>query len=138
MSVKVTGFGNLNRKLQSLQAAMTDDVMRQALRDGAEVVAAEARRLAPVRSGSLRDSIEVTDDRDARLYGRIGGGDVSVYVGPVGSTEDGDVFYAKFVEFGTVNHRPQPFLRPAIEGKQAEAGLVTIQSLEQAIIKAIK
>ncbi|KQN91554.1 hypothetical protein ASE90_01745 [Sphingomonas sp. Leaf67] len=137
MTVKVTGFRDLNRKLERLAKGLPASVVRQALREGAQVIADEAKRLAPVDTGALRDSIAVTDDRDGKLYGRPGvEGGVSVYVGPVGSTDDGDVYYAKFVEFGTARHVAQPFMRPAIQGRRDEAGRVTIAALAAAVRKA--
>lgn len=137
--MKTTGFRDLNRMLERLAAGISEDTIRQALHDGGEVIAAEARRLAPVDTGTLRDSIQVTDERDASLYGRPNAGDgISVYVGPVGSTEDGDVFYAKFIEFGTTRHGPQPFLRPAIEGKAQEAGEIIVKALDAALRKAVR
>lgn len=51
----------------------------------------------PVRTGYLRDSITM----------EIKNG------GTVGEVKTNGVYYAKFVEFGTVNQYPQPFMRPA-------------------------
>lgn len=56
-----------------------------------EKVADEMRRNAPVDTGALRDSIEVTDD--------------GVIV---------DVPYGAFVEYGTSDTAPQPFASPAV------------------------
>lgn len=51
----------------------------------------DARRTAPVDTGSLRDSIKVAGSRDDRV----------VYT---------DERYGAFVEFGTADTPPQPFL----------------------------
>ena len=83
----VSGFDGLDKALAKLAGGVPESRMRALLHEGGEIIAAEARRLAPYDTGLLRDSIEVTDDRDARIYGKVNGDGMSVYVGPVGSTE---------------------------------------------------
>lgn len=63
----------------------------------AQAVAAVAREKAPVDTGALRDSISVVEAE--------------------GNSRDviADVPYANFVEFGTSDTEPEPFLRPAVE-----------------------
>ena len=125
MTFRSSGFRDLDRKLAALEKGVPEDRKRAALHAGGELIAVEARRLAPFDTGLLRDSIMVTDMNDARIYGtfgrRIDDGTVQVYVGPVGSTEDGDVYYAVFQEFGTRNMGAHPFMRPAIASKRPEA-----------------
>jgi HK97 gp10 family phage protein len=125
----VSGFDGLDKALARLAGGVPEARMRALLHEGGEIIAAEARRLAPYDTGLLHDSIEVTDDRDARLYGKVNGPGISVYVGPVGSTEDGDVYYAKFQEFGTVSHSARPFMRPAIASKRPEAEALILKRL---------
>lgn len=69
----------------------------------------DARSSAPVDSGALRDSIKVSGSRGSR----------TVY---------SDVRYAAFVEFGTSDTPPQPFLWPAVPAarKALIEGLVDI------------
>lgn len=116
-----SGFKEMQAALARLAAGVPEEKLRAALREGGELIAEEARRLVPIDTGQLHDSIAVVDERDMRIYGKINGGDVSLYVGPVGSAEDGDVFYARFVEFGSLRSEAQPFMRPAIAAKQADA-----------------
>lgn len=65
------------------------DPMGEAVRD-------EARRIVPVLTGELRDSIEAVADEPT----------LSV---AIGATSD----HAAPVELGTQNQPPQPYLRPA-------------------------
>jgi HK97 gp10 family phage protein len=132
------GFRELDRALAKLERGPTVEQERAALRAGGQLIVEEARRLVPVDTGDLRDSIAVTDDRDARVYGKVNGADVSVFVGPVGSTEEGDVYYARFVEFGTRRHGAQPFMRPAIAAKRGDAERLVTSMLTDAVLKAIK
>ncbi len=133
MRVRVSGFRELDQRLARLEAALPEERVRKALHDGAQVLVDEMRRLAPVDTGRLRDSIQAVDDRDARVYGKVSAGDVSVYVGPVGSTEDGDVFYARFIEFGTSRRAAEPFLRPALAARREQAEERVLADLSRAI-----
>lgn len=71
-----------------------------AQRIGSEVGADSARSFAPVLTGTLRDSIVVDEDG----YGS-------------------DLPYAGFVEFGTSDTAPQPFMEPS--STAAETAFVT-------------
>lgn len=61
----------------------------------AEAVAEEARRLAPVRTGELRDGIHAAE-------------------APDGADVVSEAPHSVFVEYGTMHMSPQPFLRPAV------------------------
>lgn len=74
------------------------DGMDAALRAAADAAAEEARRLAPVDSGELAESIRT------RKHG-------------AGYRVEVTAAHAGFVEFGTEDTRPQPFVRPAFESQ---------------------
>lgn len=108
---------------------------------GAEVVADEARRLVPLLSGNLRDSIIVS----ARAIGgsagsatvALGGGVTTVFVGPSsGGSADG--FYGHMIEFGTFTAAAHPFMTPAIENKRGEAQRVMLDHLWSGIVRAAR
>lgn len=61
-------------------------------------IAEDARRLAPVLSGDLRESIQTLGVQDG--VGRVGAGDERVD-------------YAAYVELGTRKMAAQPYLKPA-------------------------
>lgn len=86
-----------------LTADNTDEVLRElneAVQRGLEMIGLQgegyAKRLCPVDTGNLRNSI--THDRD----------DDSAYIGT-------NVEYAPYVEYGTSKTKAQPFLQPAAE-----------------------
>lgn len=60
-----------------------------------------AKRLCPVDTGNLRNSITHTTDED------------TAYIGT-------NVEYAAYVELGTLKTKAQPYLRPAAENHTAE------------------
>lgn len=93
--VKVT---NINKVIDNIEKYRTDvkEKTQQVLAEGGERIQNEAQSRAPVRTGTLRGSIESRTE-DMRVE--------------VVATTD----YAAFVEFGTRNQEPQPFLTPAFE-----------------------
>lgn len=108
----------MNFELRGVDDAManlkkvTDPVNNDHIGDNAmaalEPVAEDARRLAPVDRGELRDSIIVSD----RVFGVNGSANRNgaVYIGPFGAP----VEHAWFVEVGTVKMRAQPYIAPAV------------------------
>jgi len=130
----VSGLSELDKLLKELPAKVERNIMRGAMRAGAKVFADRAKQMVPVRSGQLRGSIKVST-RSKR-------GRVSATVRAGGKK----AFYAHMVEFGTARHfikprkrkslffaglarevvdhpgsTPKPFMRPALDGGQAEA-----------------
>lgn len=64
-----------------------------------------AKRLAPVDTGNLRNSITHTTDGDTEYIGT-------------------NVEYAPYVELGTTRTRAQPYLRPAVQNHISEYGRI--------------
>lgn len=125
----VTGLADIQKLLDTLPVKIEKNIMRQALRAGCNVIKETAKQMAPVGppsakgakvyggyAGALRDSI--------RVGARIKGGKVTAYVKAGGKTKKGaDVFYAHMLEYGTVNMRARPYMRPALDS-QASAAIV--------------
>lgn len=65
----------------------------------ANAIKVKARENAPVKTGTLRDSINVFDGKDRN----------EKYIGSISTR------YALFVEKGTINMGPQAYLRPALD-----------------------
>ena len=71
--------------------------MREILSQIASETAIVAKQLCPVDTGRLRESIAVMQEGDLKF---------TIVAG---------ASYASFVEFGTSNQSPQPYMTPAIE-----------------------
>lgn len=102
----ITTQTRLESRLPAIATQIKEGVGPALAKTTADRVAGEARIRCPVRTGALRDSIRVRKQR-----GR------DSYTVAAGSRE---VFYAKFVEWGTVNTAAQPFLLPAAESVKTE------------------
>lgn len=132
--VRVQGLGEIERKLKALVAQVTKPaVLEEALVAGGEVIAEEARRLVPVRTGTLRDSIVVASgDLDASAV-TLKHGLAKVQIGP-----DERGFYGHLVEFGTYRSAAKPFMRPAFDAKKAEAMEIVTEHLSRAFEQAAR
>jgi HK97 gp10 family phage protein len=114
-TVKVEGLAALETALRELPDATAKNVLRRVARARLEPVAARARQLAPVEEGDLRDSITVSTKltrRQRSQHRKYGPDDVEVFAGA------GPHPQAHMQEFGTEDHGPQPFMRPAWDAER--------------------
>jgi HK97 gp10 family phage protein len=146
MKIKIEGLRDLEKALQELG----DDrarraVANRALKKAAQPIAESARSKVPVLFGDLRDSITVAKttsqgDVGKQAFARVvrqtgdkalasqalrdarrGAASIQrIYIGPGRNPQ------AIFQEFGTINHPPQAFMRPAWD-ELAEPTLARIQ-----------
>ena len=99
---------------------------------GADIIAKEARKRAPVgKTGNLRRGIVSKINKSAAQFSNKG----AAYVGANYKIAP----HAHFVEYGARGGEmpAQPFMRPAIELKQREAGSASEADLIKRIVKKI-
>lgn len=113
----------LEDKLKELGPKLARKALRKAVKSAAEYWASEMKSRVPVDTGNLRESIgiKVQTGTDA------GHGFAKVSVGPMFNTADlvkgeekGDSsrnpgVYGMFVEFGTKDAHPEPYMRPTFD-----------------------
>ena len=121
-TVRLEGFAGLEEELAKVSKAVGKGAVRRALKKSAEPMAEIARGLAPddpaTGGNDLKSSIAVSTKlsvRQAKMHRRMFRDDraaVEMFVGagvdPAAHTQ----------EFGTINHGPQPFMRPAWDQDQ--------------------
>lgn len=143
MKIDVSDMLDLTSDLEALSKSQSRKVMRDATRSAATVFKDEAVKRAPRRTGKLAKNIVVMTQRDRN-------GDISSGVHVRGTnprTGNSDnkmkagnpknAFYWRFVELGTSNMAPVPFIRPAYDAKQDEATRVAFARANQAIDEAL-
>lgn len=140
--VTLTGIEDIKRKMSGLSIAVQNVIAHGAMLDAAQILKAEVKRRAPVRSGKLRDNVIIK--RDKAVPGQAG---YSVLVRKVKVAKkirrvinrlhhagfdvvfSNDPFYWRFEEFGhnivrgkkVVGHYPaHPFFRPAIDAVKGQ------------------
>ena len=108
--VKIKNMREINRALSNI--GVPKDAIKAAGKESGELVASEARSLAPVRTGALRDSIRV---------GATARGKITILAGN-NRTSKSAVPYANPIHWGWFKRhiRPQPFFVKALGYTRAE------------------
>lgn len=106
--LKLEGIENLITEVEKLGQAGSR-IENTALKEAGEVVRQAIEREAPQKTGTLKKSIKTSG-----VKGRDGGKRVEVGPGKEG-------WYGKFVEFGTVKMRANPFMSRGYETSKDEA-----------------
>jgi len=162
----IKGLDDVLYALANLPDSITKNAAPFAMRKGAAVIAAEAKRRAPILRnptddrtvGLIRDQIAVRKRKRkpagiaiAYSVGVLGGAALTEKstkktrkAGSVGKTTDLKTrpAYWRFLEFGTEKQKSQPFLRPSLDAKAGEAIDAIAEgfraSLARAVTKALK
>ena len=124
----IIGGRQLLDALQQLPVKIERNVMRAALRAGANVIRNEARDNVPVRLGALRKSIRVsTGSKNGRVWATIKAGSKEAY-------------YWRWVEFGTKPHliKVQEDEKPINSRLTAKRGQLTRVSMRTINRNALK
>jgi HK97 gp10 family phage protein len=111
--IQVNGLRELRRELKRVSADLPKE-LAQANHDAAEIVAAEARRRVPVRSGKLRGSVR---SLRGQARGVVAAGRASVPY--AGVTEFGGRI-RRFHSSSKTRIPAQPYLYPALADKRDE------------------
>jgi HK97 gp10 family phage protein len=107
--IRVEGLRELQDALMEVSRATAKNIMARSLKQAGEPVRAAAESLAPVATGTLQESIGTGTKLSRRQKSRFRKQSaVEVYIGVTNSLPQGHL-----QEFGTVDHGPQPFMRPA-------------------------
>lgn len=157
--VSVDGLRELDKALSELPKATARNVLKRTLVKAGTPIAEHAKRLAPVDTGKLKDSIKVSPRlgttagkaefaaamraglgqqaavgamRDARRAAKGAGSFAEVYIGPDRRPQ------GVLQEFGTSHHPPQPFMRPAWDAEQDRALDIIKSELGSEIMSAAK
>ena len=140
ISLDFSGLEEISRDLELLSRAENNKVLRDATRAGAEVLKEEVIARAPVRTGKLKKNVVVVTQK-SRRRGEISSGVHIRGVNPRTGNSDNtmkasnprNAFYWRFVEMGTVNMPPHPFVRPAFDTREELAAQVAMKRMNQAI-----
>ncbi|HHJ4498302.1 TPA: HK97-gp10 family putative phage morphogenesis protein [Escherichia coli] len=144
ITLDFSGLEEISRDLELLSRAENNKVLRDATRAGAEVLKDEVIERAPERTGKLKKNVVVVTQK-SRRRGEISSGVHIRGVNPRTGNSDNtmkannprNAFYWRFVEMGTVNMPPHPFIRPAFDVRQEQATEVAIRRMNQAIDEAL-
>ena len=125
-TIQITGLADLEKRLRGLSDKLAKNVLRGAVRAGAVVIQKEAKAKVPIASGpylhgrkgiktwyqpgTLKKGIKIR----SAPRGKAKGIEYWVYVSK-------NLFWWKFIEFGTSKKGKRPFMRPAFDTKKEAA-----------------
>jgi len=126
MTVAVTGLRQIEAAMDDLTLASGRGVLRRTALKVLQPVAEAAKGLVAKRTENLKNSIGVgikLTERQAGLHRRgfkaNPKSSAEAFVGPSYDLGGGGR-HGHLVEFGTVNHGPQPFMRPAWDSQKTD------------------
>lgn len=126
INIEMLGMPELQKKLSTLLPRVQKKVVRSALREAIQPVAAQAQRTAPVQSGLLQLAIKVMSRKfkDRNKFG------IQVSTGGLSGAE---IFYAAFNELGTRHQPARPFMRPALKDNEGAAKTILAKEIGDGI-----
>ena len=139
LALKFTGVREMEQRFERIDKSVRRS-QQQIAQEAAELVAEEARRLVPVLTGELRDSIIISERQ-------LGGAfkmnmrtltAVRLYVGPRKGAGYPNGYQGHMIEFGTVKMAAQPFMRPAFDNTRAEVFRLMAAETWKSIVKAVR
>ena len=104
--IELTGVDEILNKLQQMGINISR-LENKALKNAAEPVLQDAKANVPVRTGKLKKGLKITNVKKKE-------GVKYILVG-VDRGDNSEIFYEKFIEFGTSKMSARPFLQPAYE-----------------------
>jgi HK97 gp10 family phage protein len=122
VKVRVEGLREVDAALGQLGKATGRNVMRRVAVARLEPMAEVARRLAPddpaTGGNDLKNSIAVSTKLAgyAKRLNKRSKSEAEAHMGPAGNGGTKAPRQGSLQEFGTKNHPPQPFMRPAWDG----------------------
>ena len=130
LTAKLEGGVDMEKLLFQLQKSTPKRVVTKVMVRSLEPMKITAQLLAPIgRTLRLTEGIEISKKTRPREQRKS---DVEVYCGPTG------VSYSIAQEFGTVDHAPQPFMRPAWDQTKTKVLAVFAEEIWDEIYKAIE
>lgn len=140
----VKGLARLQARFRQLPEAIRIEV-RRTLEMNADDMVDAMKRLVPVESGALRDSIGWTWGKAPKgsiAVGKVAENEssdmaITIYAGTRDkSLGDRDAFYARFQEFGTRNMAANPFFWPSVRSNRTKARSRLSRNVRKAAMKA--
>ncbi|HLR91835.1 MAG TPA: HK97-gp10 family putative phage morphogenesis protein [Atopostipes sp.] len=118
MDLEIEGLDELTQQLEKMGYDVKQNE-EKALVAGAEVMQKATKGQVRVRTGNLKDHIEISDVENGEVY---------VYV-----DQQGQAYYGFFLEMGTSKMRAQPFMGPAFNRSKGQIERAMADSLRQVL-----
>lgn len=120
VKVAIEGADKIVKKLKAMDDAAGDVLMKAAM-EGGQIVLEEAKRNCPVDTGTLRNSLKLTKDKQTKTKATVK------------IDFDKSLKYGTNVELGTKYHPAQPFLRGSVDENQNEINVEITGTVSDAV-----
>lgn len=120
VKVAIEGADKIVKKLKAMDDAAGDVLMKAAM-EGGQIVLEEAKRNCPVDTGTLRNSLKLTKDKQTKTKATVK------------IDFDKSLKYGTHVELGTKSQPAQPFLRGSVDEKQNEINVEITDTVSDAV-----
>jgi HK97 gp10 family phage protein len=109
VEVSMSGMDELMQKLEEM-GNKAGKIQNEALKKAAETVLDSAKEKVPVDTGKLKDTLDMSTVKTKN-------GEKYIEVG-ITKGDNSEIFYGKFIEWGTSQRPATPYLQPAYEENQ--------------------
>ncbi|SHH05918.1 HK97-gp10 family putative phage morphogenesis protein [Tepidibacter thalassicus] len=121
---KLEGLKELEQKLQEM-GNKTSRIENKAIKKAAEPILEDAKANAPVDTGRLREGLKISNIKTKN-------GEKYVEVG-ITKGDNSEMFYGKFIEWGTSKMPAKPYLAPAYEKNKSKIKEIIIKELKKGL-----
>ncbi|MDR5586034.1 HK97-gp10 family putative phage morphogenesis protein [Clostridium aquiflavi] len=123
-NIELMGVDEILNKLQKI-GSNVGRLENKALKNAAEPVLEDAKTNVPVRTGKLKKGLKITNVKKKE-------GIKYILVG-VDKGDNSEIFYGKFIEFGTGKRAAHPFLQPAYEKNKDDIKRIIAETLKEGL-----
>ena len=137
LSVEIIGEKELIAALKLLADDGVLSAFHKASDEAADIVLAEAKARAPVKTGRLREGLVKLQNYKGKkgTLIRVGTSDEAMAAGQVNTKDNRQVYYGILVEYGRPGVPAHPFLRPALDENESKINELFKKALEEAVDK---
>jgi len=107
VKVEIKGADKITKVLKEMEDA-AGDVLMKASKAGGKIALEYAKRVCPVDTGALRNSLKLAEDKKTKVKATIK------------VDYDKSIKYGTFVELGARGRKANPFLRNAVDSNMDE------------------
>jgi HK97 gp10 family phage protein len=124
VEVSMTGMEELMQRLEEM-GNKAGKIQNEALKRAAETVLDSAKEKVPVDTGKLKDTLDMSTVKTKN-------GEKYIEVG-ITKGDNSEIFYGKFIEWGTSQRPATPYLQPAYEENQNKIKEIIKQELKEGL-----
>ncbi len=117
--IRLEGFHELSQAFNKLPVTLQKKALKPALKVGAKIIQADAKRLSKRKSGDNKRFIKIKSMKRSRV--KIGWNIVTGTREQLGIDKDDPFYYPMVLEYGSRKQPAYPYMRPALKNNRIHA-----------------